>query len=385
MSATVAHQGLRYLIRASASPEVTTNDLLQALFDADRGLRAAFLHSIATLSGQDLTGARIEREAYAVDEVTGKQSYRDFRISRDGRTPCIIETKVDSALTSQDQASRYLAQVDPGGTLIFVTRAVLARALAVQVAQQLDIALPERGGVHRGVSGGRAVVVLSWRHLLRAVVAPDGRPYEELLAVVAALEDISDFVPFTAAARDTAAGRLVSQVADVAEELCGRLGARLDEAGVKYDSVGRIRSNGKAVWMTVTILQHEMWVGYDADYWAMVPGDPDHEDAMAPTAAPPSPFWVDRYSYQVKRAYAEVVAEQRARLAALNIARPLQAPLGAPFDAVVDTLLEQAVEHLGAISKALHADPAAVYADTTGLPAADEGDPGAEASMEAER
>lgn len=365
MTASVPHQSLRYLIRATGTPEVTTNNLLEALLIADRAMYRAFLDAVGHLTGTDLSGTRLGRETYTVDEVTGKQSFRDFTLARGETTPCIIETKVDSALTSADQAARYLRQLPKDGVLVLVTRAPLVRALAVQVGQQLGVALQECSGIHRGEVDERKVVLLSWTHLLRSVVDPVGKPFDELLALDAALEGISDFTPFSAAVNDVAVARMVSQVADVAEELCTSLAGRLTEAGVLVDWVSAVRTNGRAVWVTVAVLQHEFWVGYDAEYWATVPGDPDSDDSGHPTAIPPSPFWAGRFNGRVRRAVAAAVAERRERLDRLGVTRPLRAALGAPFDTVVAMLLEQAVAHVGTISAALHADPGATQ---SGMP-----------------
>nr|BFE63702.1 hypothetical protein GCM10020063_082280 [Dactylosporangium thailandense] len=370
MTATVPHQSLRYLIRATGTPELTTNNLLEALLIADRAMYRAFLDAVGTLTGTDLAGTRLGRESYTVDELTGKQSYRDFTLSRGDTTPCIIETKVDSALTSSDQAARYLRQLPDGGALVLVTRAPLARALALQAGQQLGAALQERSGIHRGVVDERRVVVLSWTHLLRTVVDSAGKPFDELLALDAALEDISDFTPFTAAVNDVAVGRMVSQVVDIAEKFCAGLDRRLADAGVRVDWVSNVQRTGRAVWVTVAVLEHELWVGYDADYWATVPGDPNTDGSGSPTADPPSPFWIGRFDGYVRRAMAAAVAERRARLDRLGVTRPLRVALGAPFDAVVELLLDQAVVYVGGISAALHADPGAIQ--SSGLPQANE-------------
>ncbi|MGI5523048.1 hypothetical protein ACQEUX_19240 [Micromonospora sp. CA-259024] len=370
MTATIPHQSLRYLIRATGTPEVTTNDLLEALLITDRAMHHAFLDAVSMLTGTDLAGTRLGRETYTVDELTGKQSYRDFTLTRGEATPCIIETKVDSALTSADQAARYLRQLPDGGALVLVTRAPLTRSLALQAGQQLGVALQERSGVHRGEVDGRKVIVLSWTHLLRAVADPAGKPFDELLALDAALEGISDFTPFTAAVNDIAVARMVSQIVDIAEEVCASLSGRLAEADVLVDSVSTVRKNGRALWVTVAVLQHEFWVGYDADYWSVVPGDPDDDDSGKPTADPPSPFWIGRFNGHVRRAMAAIVTERRARLDRLGVTRPLRVAVGAPIDAVVELLLEQAVAHIGALSAALHADPDAVQ--THQLPTAGE-------------
>lgn len=88
MTATVPHQSLRYLIRATGTPELTTNNLLEALLIADRAMYRAFLDAVGTLTGTDLVGTRLGRESYTVDELTGKQSYRDFTLSCGDTTPC---------------------------------------------------------------------------------------------------------------------------------------------------------------------------------------------------------------------------------------------------------------------------------------------------------
>ncbi|WP_432973580.1 hypothetical protein [Dactylosporangium sp. CA-233914] len=357
MTASVPYQSLRYLIRATGTPEVTTNNLLEALLIADRAMYRAFVDAVGHLTGTDLSDTRLSRETYTVDEVTGKQSFRDFTLARGEDTSCIIETKVDSSLTSADQATRYLRQLPEGGALVLVTRAPLVRALAVQAGQQLGVALQERSGIHRGEVDDRKVVLLSWTHLLHAVVDPAGKPFDELLALDAAIEGISDFTPFSAAVNDIAVARMVSQVADVAEEVCTSLAGQLADAGVLVDWVSAVRTNGRAVWVTVAVLQHEFWVGYDADYWATVPGDPNSDHSGHPTATPPSPFWAGRFNYRVRRAVAAAVAERRERLDRLGVTRPLRVALGAPFDTVVAMLLEQAVAHVDAISAALHADP----------------------------
>ncbi|MGY1687269.1 hypothetical protein ACI8AK_16935 [Geodermatophilus sp. SYSU D00867] len=99
-----AHEALRYLIRSSGSPEVSTNNVLKALLDAHPEMRCAFLAFLGSVTGLSLDDCVVEREAYEQDPVTGKKSYRDFLVTSKGSPRCIVETKVDSALTSEDQA-----------------------------------------------------------------------------------------------------------------------------------------------------------------------------------------------------------------------------------------------------------------------------------------
>jgi hypothetical protein len=142
--------------------------------------------------------------------------------------------------------------------------------------------------------------------------------------------------------------------------LCGGLAEHLEAKGVRYDWVSRTKQRSYAAWVVVSVLAHEFWLGYDADYWATTPGDPEHSDAGPPTAAAPSPFWVNRY---VPDRVDDGIAEQRRkRLDSLGIARPLHVPLGAPEGAVVDSLLEQAVAQVRRISDALYSDPEVVAA-----------------------
>jgi len=360
MAASIAYQALMYLLRSSSSPEVTTNDILQSLLDTDADLRKSFLTAVGKLGGQDLIDCQVERESYHVDPVTGKQSYRDFRISRQSETHAIIETKIDSALTSHDQAMRYFEQLTENGLLLVVTREPLVRALAVQVGSQLEVTLHEETGVHRGLRGSRGVIVLSWRHLLRSVVSSTGDQFSELLSLDKAIEGITDFIPFTTAVQDISVGRTVTQVAGMAEDLCARLPDHLIKAGVKFDKIGRVQSNGNAVWTKLTILSHEFWVGYDAEYWSVTPGDPGRSDSGCSSASMPSPFWVNRFVGRPSRAMVDIVSERRKRLDRLGIAKPLQIPLGAPRDAVVEALLKQATAHIQSVSEGLYRDPAAI-------------------------
>lgn len=363
--AAPAHLALRYLLRSSSALEVTTNDLLAALLVGDSSMHAGFLEAVGQLAGRDLRGCRIERESYLVDPDSGARSFRDFRISRAADTPVIIETKVDSGLTSSDQASRYFKQLDDDGLLVLVTRAPLVPSLASQVAAQLGADLDNQHGVHHGTIGGREIRVLSWTRLLRSVVTTGGDPFDELLALDAAIEGITDFVPFTTAVQDTAVGQTISQVAGVAHSVCEQLAERLVKAGVQVDSVSRVKSNGSSVWVNITILEHQMWVGYDAAYWATVPGDPARPETGAGGVAP-SPFWVNRWTNPTRRSIADQVEARRKRLDSLGAGRPLPAPLGAPRDTVVETILTAAVEHLHRISDALHADPSAATATSVG-------------------
>jgi hypothetical protein len=360
MLAPVAHRALQYLLRSSGTPEVTTNNTLQALLDADRTIAEGFLDALSVLAERDVRGCSIQRESYLLNPTSGKSSYRDFALVRDGEVKAIIETKIDSALTSEDQASRYFGQLSIDGLFVLVTREPLMRSLAAQAGQQLQLPLHEQNGLYRGVSGERTVLVTSWGRLLRQAVSPVGEPFEDLLALAAAIEGISDFVPFTTTVEDTAVGKTVAQVSTVAHKLCGGLAERLDAKGVRYDWVSRTKQRSYAAWVVVSVLGHEFWLGYDADYWATTPGDPEHFDAGPPTAAAPSPFWVNRYVPD--RADSGIAEQRRKRLDNLGIARPLQVPLGAPEGAVVDSLLEQAVAQVRRISDALYSDPELVAA-----------------------
>src|SRR5258706_174993 len=71
MTATVPHQSLRYLIRATGTPELTTNNLLEALLIADRAMYRAFLDAVGTLTGADLVDTRLGRESYTVEGSDG--------------------------------------------------------------------------------------------------------------------------------------------------------------------------------------------------------------------------------------------------------------------------------------------------------------------------
>ncbi|MEV4347586.1 hypothetical protein AB0J83_24290 [Actinoplanes sp. NPDC049596] len=355
MTNAVPFQALQLLLRGARHPEVKTNYVLQGLLDADPRMTRSFLAALSSLSGVDVTGCRIERESAEDD------SRRDFRLSRPGGTRAIIETKVDSALTSGDQAARYLSQLPADGLFVLVTREPLVRALAVQAGHQIGVHLPD--GSYRGTAGDRVVLVVSWARLLESVVAEDGRPYPELLALSAAVEGVTDFVPFTAAVEDVAVGRLVEQVSDVARRVCRGLPDALAAAGARVDAIEKVKDNGKAVWRTVVVLGHRFWVGYSATSWKVTPGDPDLPTSGP--AGPPSPFWVNRHTSTPPPAQRDREDERRQRLDALGIARPLPVPLGLPREAVVTSLLTQAATHIRQISDALHADPAAVASNPT--------------------
>ncbi|MGY1728351.1 hypothetical protein ACI79J_15385 [Geodermatophilus sp. SYSU D01062] len=364
MSESIAHHGLRHLIRTSGNPEVRTNDLLQSLLDGDRAMREAFLEFLSHSVGADLRRCRIEREAYEVDALTGKKSYRDFLLTEATTDRCIIETKIDSVLTSHDQARRYLEQLPPGGALMIVTRKPLVPALTGQAEGQLGVRLSPVGSAARGEVDGRTVLVMSWSDLLRGVLTRDGRPFEELVALDLALEGISDFVPFTAAVEDVAVGRLVQQAIEVADEICSRLPRRLSNEGVTHDSVSSVRKKGYAPYVNITILNHTLWIGYDAGFWAKVPGD-----------GMPSPIWAGRWNRWVRKADLPAVTARRNRLDALGVTRPFGIPLGLPLEAVVERILDDAVAHVRRISTRLHADPAARGGPMVDEEAGDDGDP----------
>lgn len=205
---------------------------------------------------------------------------------------------------------------------------------------------------------------------------PAGKPFPDLVALAAAIEELPAFVPFTPLIQDIAVGQAVTQIVDVAYELCAALPARLEEAGVDYDWISRTQKWGRAVWVSLAILGHEIWVGYDSEHWSRTPGDPLHPETGGPTAAFPSPFWVSRHADEPRRAVKEVELRRRARLDGLGVALPLQAPLGTSFDAVLESLLDQAVRHIAGLSTALHADPQALAefraADTQELAPQDE-------------
>ena len=361
MAGSTAHLGLRYLIRASGAPEVSTNNVLQAILDADRDVRAAFLDSLSTLVNRDLRRCDIRREAYEVDQTTGKKSYRDFLLDQGGRQRCVIETKVDSALTSDDQAARYLEHLDDDGVLVLVTRAPLVAALAKQARAQLDLDMTVDAGFPAGRSGNRLVVALSWSQLLLGPKDTRGMPFGELVALDQALREISDFVPFTGSVEDVATGQLVHQVVEVARTFCERLAERLSEAQISYESL-TVKKSAHDYYAWIVIRGHHFWVGYDTDAWATVPGDPSRLEAGT-TASPGSPVWMGRFTGRPGRADAAAVQRRRARLDALGIWQPLHLPLGAPREAVVDSLLEQAIVSIRRISTALHADVTVSPAD----------------------
>jgi hypothetical protein len=361
MSEAVAHHGLRHLIRTSGNPEVRTNDLLQSLLDGDRAMRAAFLDHLSNSVGADLRGCRIEREAYEVDALTEKKSYRDFLLTEATADRCIIETKVDSVLTSHDQARRYLEQLPAGGALVIITRKPLVPALTGQAEGQLGVRLSPVGSIARGEVDGRTVLVMSWSDLLRGVLTRDGRPFEELVALDLALEGISDFVPFTAAVEDVAVGRMVQQAIEVADEVCNKLARRLTAAAVAHDSVSPVKKKGSAPYVNITVLNHTLWFGYDASFWARVP-----DDGM------PSPIWAGRWNRWVRKADLPAVTARRARLDALGVMRPFGIPLGLPLDAVVERILDDAVAHIRQISTELYADPAASGGPTVDEEAGDD-------------
>ncbi|GAB3192280.1 hypothetical protein GCM10027261_04630 [Geodermatophilus arenarius] len=362
-----AHEALRYLIRSSGSPEVSTNNVLKALLDAHPEMRCAFLAFLGSVTGLSLDDCVVEREAYEQDPVTGKKSYRDFLVTSKGSPRCIVETKVDSALTSEDQAPRYLEQLDADGSLVLVTREPLVDALAVQVREQLGVRLSSSTGSYTGHADTRTVVVLSWSQLLNGVLDRSGRPFTELLALDAALVGVSDFVPFTASVQDVATGRMVQQVVSIARDLCDKLKTRLDEEEVRYDSLTRSRGWDTDPTVTITVLHHQFWVGYSPDYWATVPGDPRDDSAGFASASFPSPVWAGRFYTRPTRADRAVVSARRERLDALGVTRPLGIPLGAPRDAVVESLLEQAVAHVRVISEALHEDPSVMGVPTSAV------------------
>jgi hypothetical protein len=255
----------------------------------------------------------------------------DFRLSRGAATRAVIETKVDSALTSSDQAARYLALLPPGGMLVLVTRNPLVPGLAAQAGAQIGVELHGQNGVYRAETEGRVVLVLSWSRLLRAVVTDSGEPYPELVALSAAVEGLSDFVPFTDATHDTATGRTVTQLVDIAEEVGRHLPARLRQAEVRVDAVtGKAGHYRLGTYAKVTILAHQIWVGYSPRYWAVVPGDPAQRTSGKPGL--PSPFWVNRFDEHVTPASAKAVVDvRRKRLDDLGVALALRLPLGAPI------------------------------------------------------
>lgn len=241
-----------------------------------------------------------------------------------------------------------------------------------QASQQLGITFALDAGIYQARRGEQHVLGLSWTRLLRNVLDSNGAPFDELLALDAAIEGIADFVPFSGSVQDAATGRVVSQVTEVAQELCTLLSERLDLANVKYDWVSRLRQRGWAMWIVFSIRGHEFWVGYDAEYWALIPGDPEHPESGFVSGAAPSPIWVNRYH----NASWKVSPEEGARLNRLDrlgIALPLQVPLGVPQDAVVEALLSQAVQHIAKISEGLYADSTVV--DSTGAPSVEENDP----------
>lgn len=337
---------------------MSTNDLLHALLDDDPVMRAALLESLSRMTNRDLTRCTIRREAYEVDAATGKQSYRDFLLSDAAGDRCIIETKVDSGLTSSDQATRYLAQLPSDGALVLVTRGPLAPALAAQVEAQLQVPLTSTAGASIGRTGDRTVVVLSWTDLLRGVLDADGRPFDELIALDLALETITDFVPFDGSVERTSTGVLVQQVVDVADQVCSRLARRLVEAGVAVDDVSKVKRRVRCVYVNVSIAKHEFWLGYDVGYWAKNPGDP-RDPASGRRVLPGSPLWIDRWRHEPHRSIAAAVHDRRNRLDALGITAPLPVALGVPRDAVVERVLGEAVARIGVVSTALHADPEA--------------------------
>lgn len=355
----VAHRALRFLLRDSRHPEVAANNTLMALLDDDRGLRAAFLAAVGRLSRRDLGDCHITREAHTVDPVTGRPSRRDFLLSSTAGSRAIVETKVDSSLTSGDQAERYFSQLLPDGVLILVTRTPLLSGLAAAASAQLGLPLEPEDGVYRGGRGGRDVLVLSWSRLLGSVVTAAGTPFDEVAALEAAIEGVTDFVPFTSAVQDTANGVLVRQVSRIAEQVAYELKLRLEASSVKVDSVGARQYRSWSCWTLVTILQHQLWVGYDAEQWALTPGDPDHPQSGPDAGPAPSPFWMNRWYNPVSPARHDpaVVAARRARLDRLGVARPLEVPVGVSESAVVESLVTAAFTHIARISEALHADP----------------------------
>jgi hypothetical protein len=349
----VAYQALRHLIRSSGTPELSTNNTLQSLLDGDRAIAGAFLETLSRLGDRDVRGCRIERESYGTDSLTGKQSYFDFRLSQQGRHIAVIETKVDSALTSGDQARRCLEAVAEDGLLMFVTREPLLASLAEQVQHQLEVPLTHRDGMWQGIVGGKAVLLLAWKRLLHEVTDDAGETFEELTALAAAVEGVTDFVPFTDTVRDTEVGRTVAQVVKVARQLCDRLSQRLADAGVQH-KISTRRDRGDEVYVVVTILDHEFWVGYDADYWALIPGDQRHRLVAGAPSSAPSPFWIN-CAFPV-RAGDALTEQRRQRLDRLGIAVALQVPLDVAEGAVVDRLLDQAVSHIRRVRDDLTAD-----------------------------
>ncbi|MBU2666856.1 hypothetical protein KOI35_25420 [Actinoplanes bogorensis] len=361
MEDAVAYRALRYLLRSQRHPENAANDTLMALLSDDHALRVAFLAAVGRLGRRDLSACHIQRESHTVDAGTGKPSRRDFLLSQGTLPSAIIETKIDSSLTSGDQAARYFDQLAGGGLLMLVTRKPLVAALAAGASAQLNVPLEQVDGIHRGRRDGRDVLVLSWSRLLEDVSGPDGRKFGELAAFEAAVEGVSDFVPFGADVNDVSAGRTVRQAARVGELMVEEIRRRLGQPdnSIRIDRVSTPWNRGSSVWTKVTIREHQLWVGYSARQWAVTPGDPDNARAGNDPARLPSPFWVGRFHESVRGRQHDpaVVAARRERLDRLGVARPLEVLLGVSERAVVDHLVEEALEHIRAISDGLHADP----------------------------
>ncbi|MEW1959569.1 hypothetical protein [Kineococcus sp. NPDC059986] len=349
----MAHLGLRHLLRSSSGVEVRTNDLLFHLLHSIPGIRAPFMEHLSALTGVDVRRCVVQRENIHVDDE-GRRSSRDFSMHDATGLRCIIETKVDSPLTSADQASRYLGQLPPGGSLLLVTRRVLLDDLIVQTQQQLDCTFTRDGGAFQGVVDGRRVVVTSWHRLLGASGA--GWVHPELLSLSAALEDDVDFTPFDGTVDDAAVGYTVHHVVHVARRVCDGLSQRLAEEGIPVTHVGKPKSDVKWHYVEVVVGDHWLWVGYDAEYWgadpATVPGG-DHLTGQAP-----SPLWIGRFNHRSPRGYEAISAANRERLDRIGATTPLRLPKGRSTDAVVNDCLEQACTHLRRVAEALAVDPA---------------------------
>ncbi|MBB2943300.1 hypothetical protein FB565_003013 [Actinoplanes lutulentus] len=218
------------------------------MLDGDHAIAAAFLKTLGRLGDRGLSGSFIEREAYLADPVTGKRSFFDFKVSRNGQHLAVIETKVDSALTSEDQAQRRLDAAAGDGLLVFVTRDPLPAALAAEVQHQLGVPITERGGVWHGTAGGKAVLLVAWNRFLNDVADDDGKRFDELVALAAEVEEVTEFVPFTEMVRDAAVGRTTAQVVRIARRMCERLSGRLTNAGVSH-KVSTIRDRGDQVYV----------------------------------------------------------------------------------------------------------------------------------------